>query len=42
MHPECISKPTKEQWELTAVEFVKKKELISCIAQGAAMGNIFE
>jgi hypothetical protein len=30
MRPECISKPTKEQWELTALEF-SKEELISSI-----------
>jgi len=30
MDPECIPKPTKEQWELTGLEF--EKQLISRIA----------
>ena len=42
IRPECIPRPTKEQWELTALELKKKRNLISRIAEGPSMGNIFE
>jgi len=37
MRPECIPKPTKEQWELTAFEFEKAPDFPHCL--GAIDGN---
>jgi len=31
MRPECIPKPTKEQWELTALEFEKRTNSPHCL-----------
>jgi len=30
-HPECISKPTKEQWKLTALEFGRRANFLHCL-----------
>jgi hypothetical protein len=37
MRPECIPKPTKEQWELTAFEFEKTADFPHCL--GAVDGK---
>jgi len=37
MHPECIPKPTKEQWELTALEFKRRANFPHCL--GAVDGK---
>ena len=37
MRPECIPKPTKQQWELTALEFEKTAKFSHCL--GAVDGN---
>jgi len=37
MRPECIPKPTKEQWELTALEFEKTANSPHCL--GAVDGK---
>ena len=37
MRPECIPKPTKEGWELTALEFERKANFSHCL--GAADGK---
>jgi len=31
MRPECIPKPTKEQWELTSLEFEKTANFPHCL-----------
>jgi hypothetical protein len=37
MRPECISKSTKEQWELTALEFEIRANFAHCL--GAVFGK---
>jgi len=37
MRPECISKTTKEQWELTALEFERRDNFSHCL--GAVDGK---
>jgi len=37
MRPECIPKPTKEQWELTALEFENPANFPHCL--GAVDGK---
>jgi hypothetical protein len=38
MSPECIPRPTKEQWELTAMEFEKTADFPHCLV-GAVAGK---
>jgi hypothetical protein len=42
MRPECIPKPTKEQWELTALEFERTANFPHCLgdADGKHIGVI--
>jgi len=37
MRPECIPKPTKEQWELTVFEFERRANFLHCL--GAVVGK---
>jgi hypothetical protein len=39
MRPECIPKPTKEQWELTVLEFEKRANFPHCL--GVVDGKYF-
>jgi len=37
MRPECVPKPTKQQWQLTALEFQRRANLPHCL--GAVDGK---
>ena len=39
MRPECIPKPRKEQWELTALEFERRANFAHCL--GAVDGETY-